>query len=212
MKKIILPLLLILAIGILAAVESAPSEVVGYVKYDCLAGNNLVALPMDAGLTTSTELADDFPGMMTAISVWDPAIQGWITASDLGGFWDLDLPVNTESVLMVNASAAFSLFSIGDLPAANAAFDLVAGNNTVFVPLNKSIITDSDMLGADMLANALSYWDASIQGWVTASDLGGFWDFTFPVTIGYPVMASNGAAATWPAGPRGSLLNSRNSK
>jgi hypothetical protein len=213
MKKLILPLLLLVAIGMLSAVESAPSEVVGYVKYDCLAGNNLIALPMDAGLTTSTELADAYPGMMTAISYWDATIQGWVTASDLGGFWDLDLPVDTESVLMVYAPAPFALLSIGDMPAANAAFDLVIGNTTVFVPLNKSAITDSDLLGADMtIASSLSYWDAAVQGWVTASDLGGFWDITFPVSIGYPVMAYCWDAATWPAGPRSNTISPRNSK
>ena len=56
MKKILLPLLLILAVGMLAAVESEPSEVVGYVKYDCLVGLNLVAMPMDDGLTLTSEV------------------------------------------------------------------------------------------------------------------------------------------------------------
>ena len=213
MKKLILPLLLLLGITMLMAVESAPSAVVGYIKYDCLAGNNLIALPMNAGLTTSTELADANAGMMDAISAWDPSVQGWVTASDLGGFWDLDLPVDTESVLMVNATTAFNLYSIGAMPAANAAFDIVPGNNTIFVPLNKSTLTDSDLLGADIgIDDAQSYWDASIQGWVTASDLGGFWDLTFNTGLGFPVMVNGTSTATWPAGARSQSLNNRNSK
>lgn len=204
MKKLILPLLLLVAFGMLAAVESDPSAVVGYVKYPNFLGNNLIALPMDQAYTLQTELADDYPGMMDAMSYWDSSItpQGWVTASDLGGFWDLEFAINTETVLMVNATAAFNLFSIGDLPAVNAAFDLVPGNNTLFVPLNRSDLSNSDLLGASIgIIDAQSYWDASItpQGWVTASDLGGFWDLTFNTPIGFPLMVNSLGTATWPA-------------
>ena len=204
MKKLILPLLLLVAFGMLAAVESDPSAVVGYVKYPCLLGNNLIGLPMDQAYTMQYELADDYPGMMNAMSYWDASItpQGWVTASDLGGFWDLDFAIGTETVLLVNATAGFNLYSIGDLPAANAAFDLVPGNNTLFVPLNRSDLSDSDLLGAAIgIVNAQSYWDATIspQGWVTASDLGGFWDITFSTPIGFPVLVNSTGTATWPA-------------
>lgn len=58
MKKFILPLLLLLAIGMLAAVESDPSAVVGYVKYQCLSGDNVIAVPMQSDYQFASELGD----------------------------------------------------------------------------------------------------------------------------------------------------------
>lgn len=57
--------------------------------------------------------------------------------------------------------------------------------------------------GAAMGADAISAWDASVQDWFTASDLGGFWDNDFAVSIGKPLMANILANGVWPAGPRG---------
>jgi hypothetical protein len=65
MKRFILPLMILLFVGSLLAVESAPSEVVGYVKYDCVAGLNLVALPMSQGYTLSSEVGDTYPDRLT---------------------------------------------------------------------------------------------------------------------------------------------------
>lgn len=52
MKKLILPLLLLVAFGMLAAVESDPSEVVGYFKLD-IADNQwqAISMPFDYGVT-----------------------------------------------------------------------------------------------------------------------------------------------------------------
>jgi len=61
MKKILLPLLLILAVGMLAAVESEPSEVVGYFKLT--AESNFwtpVSLPFDYGDLSVANVIGDF--------------------------------------------------------------------------------------------------------------------------------------------------------
>ncbi len=197
MKKIILPLLLILAIGILAAVESAPSEVVGYVKYDCVAGLNLIALPMDAGYTMASDFAAAYPGAMDAMSYWDNATQSWVTAVDWG-YWEGDFAVTPGSVMMISALAPFGAFSIGDLPAANASYALVAGLNTLMVPLNRSNITMAGDVGTEIgTLDAISGWDNATQSWATAVDWG-YWEGDFPVSIGYPLMASSLSATTWP--------------
>jgi len=205
MKKIMFVLLLIVSIGFLAAVESDPSAVVGYVKYPCVVGNNLVALPMSAGYAWASDLANAYPGNMDAISKWDASLQDWTTAVDLGGFWDGDFEVGNGSVLMINALAVFNMFSIGSLYATNAQYNLLVGNNTVMIPLNYSSLAMAGDAGTAMGADAVSTWDAGLQDWLTAVDLGGFWDGDFAISIGYPLMANILAPVVWPAGPRGNV-------
>lgn len=203
MKKMMFVLLLIVSIGFLAAVESAPSSVVGYVKYPCLAGNNLVALPMNAGYVMASDLANAYPGSMDAISYWDASVQDWTAAVDLGGFWDGDYAIGNGSVLMINVLADFNLFSLGSMYPTNAQYTLLMGNNTVMIPLNYSSITMAGEAGVAMGADAVNTWDATVQDWTAAVDLGGFWDGDYAVTIGMPLMANILADTVWPAGPRG---------
>lgn len=219
MKKLILPLLLLLGITMLAAVESAPSEVVGYVKYDCLAGLNVIALPMDQAYTLSSEFGADYPGSMDAINYWDAASQTWVgsvyyPAPD--DIWDPELPIGPGTVYMVSALAPFSMYSIGNMPAANASYDLVPGLNTLMIPLNKSALSTTSLLGIDVgILDAINYWDAASQTWVGAvyypapDDI---WDPEFAATIGAPFMVSALGTATWPAGPRGQFNLSTSKK
>ena len=209
MKKLILPLLLMVAFGMLAAVESAPSEVVGYVKYDCVAGLNHIALPMDQGYTMAGEFADTYPGTMDALSYWDAATQSWVTAFDLG-YWEGDFAVAPGAVLMISAMAPFSAYSIGDMPATNATYALLAGLNDIMVPLNRSDIGWAGEIGTEIgSVDALSYWDAASQSWVTAFDLG-YWEGDFEVSIGSPIQLNSFAAATWPTRSATPALRTRN--
>jgi len=106
MKKLILPLLLLVAFGMLAAVESDPSEIVGYVKYPCVTGWNFNALPMDQGYTVISEVAGDYPaGNFTAVNYFDSALQSWAQSDfyDMGdpafNFWDPDFSVGNGTPL-----------------------------------------------------------------------------------------------------------------
>jgi hypothetical protein len=199
MKKLLLPLLFILLVSMLAAVESDPSEVVGYVKYDCIAGLNLVALPMNQGYTWVSEMGDAYSGFMDAINYWDGATQTWVGAYDLGGFWDGDFEISSGYVLMVSAIADFDIYSIGALPDTDASYAVATGLNTMMVPLNRADITRASMIGDEMgILDAINFWDATTQTWVGAYDLGGFWDGDFEVSIGYPVMVSAFDSGTWP--------------
>jgi len=212
MKKLVLPLLLILGITMLVAVESAPSEVVGYVKYDCVAGLNMMALPMATTWTMASELGDAYTGNFDTIFYWDFAGQTWFGASDLGGFWDGDFPIATSSVLMANALAPVSVYSIGDMPATQAQYAVGVGLNTIMVPLNRSDLTLAGDLGTEIgTADAVFYWDQAGQTFYGASDLGGFWDGDFSVSIGMPLMVSSYGTANWPT-RSASVSNMRNNK
>ncbi len=204
MKKIILPLLLILAVGMLAAVESEPSEVVGYVKYDMVIGNNLVAIPMECPWDWASELGDSFGGSVDQVSYWDAINQAFVTAVNLGGFWDGDFEIDTGYVLMISTYSPTNLYSIGNLPATNAIYNLISGNNTVMIPLNCNSFSWASEVGDNMTeggVDQVSYWDNGNQAFVTAVNLGGFWDGDFPVSIAMPLMVSSYAPFTWPSAP-----------
>ena len=198
MKKLIIPLLFIFAIGILAAVESEPSEIVGYVKYPCVAGLNHIALPMDEGLTMASEFAALYPDMLDAMSYWDNINQGWFTAVYLG-YWEGDFPVYPGSVMMIAALTPFNAYSIGNIPATNATYNLLTGLNDIMIPLNRSDITMAGQVGDEIqVLDAISYWDNINQGWFTAINLG-YWEGDFPVSIGFPMQVYALSPVTWPS-------------
>jgi len=214
MKKLLLPLLLVLAIGMLSAVESDPSNVVGYVKYEIGVGNNFVAIPMECPWTWAGEdLGASFAGNVDQVSWWDPAAQDFLTASDLGFMWLNDYEIDTNYALMLYAYADADFYSIGDLPADPAEFNLVAGNTSIMVPLNRSDLGWAGEIGAEMVAGGvdqISMWDPLAQDFLTASDLGFMWLNDFEVDIAMPLIVYSYAAITWPV--RSSQNQIRNSK
>jgi hypothetical protein len=198
MKKVLLPLLMLIAIAGLLAVESAPSSIVGYVKYPCVTGLNFVALPMESGYAYASDAANAFPGMMDALSQWDAATQTWVIASDLGGFFDGDFPVAPGMPLMINALDDFNFYSMGSVPTNRYSYDLLTGLNAIMVPLSRTNLTLASEVGMDIgVVDAVSAWDAPTQTWVIASDLGGFYDGDYSVTIGMPLMVNALEPITW---------------
>lgn len=198
MKKFILPLLVLLFVGSLFAVESLPSEVVGYVKYDCVAGLNHVALPMEQGYTMVGEFGDAYMGYMDTMSYWDALSQEWVSAFDLG-YWEGDFPIQPGSVLMVYALSPFNMFSLGQLPAQNATYALESGLNDIMVPLNRADILMAGEIGDEIgILDAINSWDATNQEWVAAFNLG-YWEGDFAVEIGAPVQVYSYGQASWPS-------------
>jgi len=213
MKKYLFVLLLIVSAGILLAVESAPSETVGYVKYPSVVGLNFAAMPMDDGMTLISEVGA-YMGPndeIDTINLWNSAGQYWDACVNYGGgFWDPDLPVGPGSVLYYYSSVAFDYYSIGALPATNAQYDIVPGLNTVMVPLNKSNLTLASEAGVDIGPNdeidTINLWNSAGQYWDACVNYGGgFWDPDNAVSIGTPLYIFSNSAITWPAGPRGAV-------
>jgi len=218
MKKIILPLLLILTVGMLAAVESEPSAIVGYVKYDCVVGLNLVALPMNQNLDLASDIGMEYAGLTDAISYWDASTQTWYSAVYYPDFemWDPDFTVSLGSVLMIYAVSPFSFYSIGTMPASNAQYSLIPGLNTIMVPLNKPNLTMASEVGLDIATvDAVSEWDALTQTWYSAVYYPDFelWDPDFSVSIAKPLMVYSTSSSLWPPSPRSNIqLNPSKSK
>jgi len=207
-------LLLIVSFGILLAVESLPSETVGYVKYDCLVGLDLVAMPMDDGLTTTEgvgTLINASAFNIDALNLWDATSQSWMSTLWLDdSYWDNPMPVEPGSVLMINSVATHTYYSIGDLPAADATYDFIVGLNMAMVPLNRSDLTTTELVGLEIVeTDAINLWDAASQSWMSTLWLDdSYWDNPMPVAIGTPMFLNyTGTGETWPAGRNQSTIS-----
>jgi len=200
MKKILLPLLLILAVGMLAAVESEPSEIVGYVKYDVAEGYSMIAIPM----TTTYTMAGDLGTAVgaTIVSYWNNTLQRFVAAAyyDWLGDWDNNFPIQNGSVLMVYTPSATTFYSIGNLPATTPTYNLVVGYNTIMIPLNRSDLNMAGLVGNATNSTIVSYWNNTLQRFVAAAyyDWLGDWDNDFPTSIGNPLMVYSTSAGIFP--------------
>jgi len=218
MKKFILPLLLILTVGMLAAVESEPSEIVGYVKYDCVVGNNFIAMPMVQAISTTTEFGAQFGESINTINMYNPDLQDWEASVNYGGgFWDPEFSLSTGSVMLINATDPITYYSIGNIPVVNAQYSVIAGNNAVMIPLNKSEYTTTAIAGASMgdgeTVNTINLYNSTLQDWEASVNYGGgFWDPEFLLSIGTPMLINSGSTFLWPAGPRSLTPLLRSSK
>ncbi|MCB5223848.1 MAG: hypothetical protein RBS31_01350 [Candidatus Syntrophosphaera sp.] len=201
MKKLIFPLLLMLAIGMLAAVESDPSNVVGYVKYPCAAGNNTIAIPMEQGFEMATEVGEHIGA--TTVGAWNPADEVWdtISAFPWGGWDGIDFTVATGKPMLISVDDAVDFYSIGDLPEP-ATYAMVAGNNVIMVPLNKSDLDAASLVGEDIPATTVGIWNPADEVWDTISAFpwGGWDGADFPVAIGDPLLVSVDDDVNWPGG------------
>jgi len=191
--------MILLFVGSLFAVESDPSEVVGYVKYDILAGNNMLALPMETTFTLASELGDHLG--VTSVSVWNNVSQAFDAANylELFSMWDGDFAIGSGSVLMINANDAGAFFSLGGIPA-DPSYDIVAGNNTVMIPLDRSDINMASVIGDEIGASAVSMWNNVSQAFDAANylELFSMWDGDFVTAIGDPLMVNANAAGVFP--------------
>ena len=105
---------------------------------------------------------------------------------------------------MLNSYTSTVMYSIGDLPATNANYNIVAGNNTVMIPLNCNSFSLASEVGNSMAVGGVdqvSYWDNINQYFVPATNLGDFWDGDFPVSIAMPLMVNAYSSFTWPSAP-----------
>lgn len=199
MKRFILPLMILLFVGSLLAVESAPSEVVGYVKYDLVAGNNTIALAMDEPYAFASEVGDAIAA--TAVGQFNATTQEWelILAFPWGG-WDSDFAVSNGKALWITVDDATSFYSIGDLPATDPSYSLVAGNNMIMVPLSQSALDYASLVGDEIGATTVGQFNTSTQEWelILAFPWGG-WDSDFPTTIGSPLWITTDNDGTWPS-------------
>jgi len=208
MKKLILPLLLLVAFGMLAAVESDPSDIVGYVKYDLVAArNNNIALPM-VKTPTDYAMASDVGNAITgatAVRWLDASASLWRSCTKTLGSWPTatNFAVENGDPLQVFTTTAGPFYSIGDLPASPLpTYTLVAAkNNMIMLPLDKSALNMASLVGNSIPgATAIRWLDASASLWRSCTKTLGSWPTAtnFATEIGDPLQVFTTTAGTWP--------------
>ena len=218
MKRLSLCLLLVVFVVSLLAVESEPSEIVGYVAYQCIAvgfgaeqeGNNMIALPMETGYINASDLGSAYPNQIDVISRWVAPDQGWDAASFVDGIWYGNYELEGGHAYMVNVTEAVTIYSVGAIvpPAVyelilvtdDITQEVIGGNNLLMVPLNRSDLVTASDLGSDVgVVDVVSRWIAADQGWDAASFVGGVWYGNYAVSIADPLMVNVTEDAVWPA-------------
>jgi hypothetical protein len=201
MKKLILPLLLLVAFGMLAAVESAPSAVVGYVKYQCYTGYSYVAIPMGSGGLAEQLVENNMPNI-TSIFKWNSATQTWNSIDYDAEFmeWTGSIPVVPGDVLLLACSGQTDFYSIGELPTPYS-YTLSAGYNYINVPVTQGSITTAEQIGDGFgTVPSIQKWINSSQSWTSIDYDSEFmeWTGSLPVQIGDVLLLSSTGSATWP--------------
>jgi len=208
MKKLNLCILsLFLFSAFLFGVESEPSEIVGYVAYDCVTtasgNNNFIALPMDTGYANTVELGNAYLGQINAISKWIPSSQGWSTSFWDGTTWNDPFALDLANAYMISVTEGITFYSVGPMVSPiqyNLITSPTGNNNFIMVPLDRSDLTTSPSLGDDIgTANAVSRWVADSQGWGTTFYDGTIWNDPFTISIAKPLMVSVTADVVWPS-------------
>ncbi|MCF7867395.1 MAG: hypothetical protein K9N09_01735 [Candidatus Cloacimonetes bacterium] len=228
MKRLLILTMMCALIGSMVALESDPSEVVGYVKYECVTTTttdmNLVSVALDNGVTTAQDLAAEIgaAGVVDAVSKWDEATQSWqqVTYSFIpvpppGGFaWSGNFDIVNGDVLAVNVTSDVDYYCAGSIPA-DPVYNLITTTTTdanlVMLPLSMSSLSNAQDLANDIGAagdvDAVSSWDAATQSWqqVTYSFIpvpppGGYaWSGNFDIEIGKGYMINMTTNTTWPS-------------
>jgi len=187
--------------------ESAPSNVVGYVKYDCVPGLNMIALPLEIPWEWVSELGSEYSSSIESIYYWNTAAQTWVGSTDLGGCWDGDFAIHTNDALFISNTSAMSLFVCGRLPATPTQFSLVAGINAIVIPLSIPQVTMASDLGIYLESlDSVYQWDNINQSYNVAYDLGGFWDMDYAIETGFPLLVNSLYALSWPTRSSGTEL------
>jgi len=205
MKKMLL-LFTVLLIGSLCAVESEPSDVVGVVKFECLANsngnNNFIAMCLNDSYSTASELGTAYPSI-TSIRQWNPTTQTWIASDNYGGgFWYPDNTLNPNEPLYVAVNTSTNIYIVGSLnesPSYNLVSNSNGNLNAIMLPLD-SAFTLSSQLGNDIgVCTSVRSWNKTTQAWDSCDNFGGnFWYPDNPVTAGNPYYVSVTSNITWP--------------
>jgi hypothetical protein len=205
---------MLVLIGSMYALESDPSEVVGYVKYGCVTNANgdynLMAIPMNAGYAVASDLGADYPNI-TSVRYWDSANQIWVSSDNYGTFWWPDNPILANEVYYVTVGANTDIFVSGGLnadPSYNLVNNVNGDYNTLMLPLDSSFTLSSE-LGNDIgVCTSVRYWDEVTQAWVSSDNYGTFWwpDNAVEIAGAYYVTVS--ANVTWPGTPPDLMNNS----
>ena len=178
-------------------------------KLDGSNGYNFISLCLDYDVSTVSALGTAIGiGNGETISLWGTADQAWITCTYNGSIWDQDPEIEPGMAVLVEVNSDKTAYLTGSLPETWASFDFVTtattDMNMVFLPLNMGSLLDLEDVGNDIgiaNCNSISIWDATLQGWTTASYLEAwtYWlNGDLEIEIGDVMMIGALQNFTWP--------------
>jgi hypothetical protein len=202
MKRVLFVFAMICVLGSLVALESAPSEVVGYVKYELnnngTSGYNIVSVPLGSQYVGTCDALFAAIPNCDVLSKWDPVTQLWVAYDGMP--WTPTFTIESGYAYMAHVTGVGEWYCAGDVPDAPTFalnFNGTSGYNMIMLPLDMSNMATSDQLFADIPnCDVLSKWDSISQLWVAYD---GFpWTPAWATEIGTGYMVHVTGNGTWP--------------
>lgn len=194
------------ALAVTAVTASAEtiysSNVVGYVNLDLVAGWNMVANPLDAGVNTLNTLMQGVPegttvmkfasGSFTAASGYDAEFEEW----------SIDYAINPGEGFFINLPEAKTVTFVGEVKAGNHSVELPAGWSMVASPTPVAGTLADIGLGLPVVEDGdyVMSWNPTAQAYNAANGFDGEfeeWSFNQTVAVGEAFFINKKSASTW---------------
>lgn len=219
MKKLLILTMMCALFGSMVALESDPSEVVGYVKYECVLNANgnyaPIALALDAGYTTASELDSDYPDI-SSLGVWNAATQQWDVGVDYGGgFWFPDPALSPNQPVLITVDQGIDIYFAGGLnpdPSYTLTVNINGNYTPIMLPLDSDITLASELDTEVSEVNSVGAWNSTNMAWDVGVDYGGgFWFPDTPMSPGKVYLLTVDSEVVWP-NPSSDGLKSQNKR
>lgn len=195
------------ALAVTAVTASAEtiysSNVVGYVNLDLVAGWNMVANPLDAGVNTLNTLMQGVPDGSQAAKFQNGAWTEVSAYDELFGEWEIDYTINPGEGFFINLPEAYTVTFVGEVKAGEHSVALPAGWSMVGSPtpvagtladigLVSPAVSDGDQMFA---------WSSAAQRYLEGNmfdELFGDWsDPEAQIQVGQAFLLNKNDSTTW---------------
>lgn len=194
------------ALAVTAVTASAEtiysSNVVGYVNLDLVAGWNMVANPLDAGVNTLNNLMQGVPN---ATQVFKFASGGWMNGSSYDAEfeeWSIDYEINPGEGMFVKVNEPCTITFVGEVKAGAHSVDLPAGWSMVASPTPVAGTLADIGLTAPAVSNAdqVFAWNPAAQSYLAGNSYDeefDEWSSVQTIGVGEAFLIKKSAATTW---------------
>jgi hypothetical protein len=206
MKKFVLALILIVAVAGMA-IESGPSNTVGFVTYQTGEGYNYISYSLEnPDLASAVNIVGLFPETATVsyVSIYNNESNSWQTWVPGGNNFDLTLGAPVL-VAASNVPGDFVFATYGDVPADYAvSYDLYGSYNYVTIPLDVMEVFGGEVMVSEIFETVgsceyISKYDNELQSFSNTYVAGGN-DYAVEIGEVYVIARTSEAAQTvWPA-------------
>lgn len=194
------------ALAVTAVTASAEtiysSNVVGYVNLDLVAGWNMVANPLDAGVNTLNTLMQGVPDGTTVMKFQSGAFTAGSGYDEMFEEWSIDYTINPGEGFFINLPVAHTVTFVGEVKAGNHSVELPVGWSMVASPTPVAGTLADIGLGVPVVQDGdyVMSWNAASQVYNAANgfdELFEEWSYSQNVAVGEAFFINKKAASTW---------------